>query len=219
MLPTLVVGLGGTGSWAIAHFKKRLLSDRHWGLLEAGPAAITRADYDRNAWPVELKAIDVDRKQRPALGSLKLDKAVEDIQLTAPVGKTITDIASIPNAYPTIQRWMSSEEAKGYDINEATLYMTEGLGQIRQFGRIAFFYEQVNSARELSKLDAAFDRLAQLNAAEDIQVFVVASVAGGTGAGTADRHPWLSLDSACPEGRRDQRSRDRIHRSPRRVRR
>jgi hypothetical protein len=194
MLPTLVVGLGGTGSWAIAYLKQRLLTDSHWGLLEGGPKAITRDDYDRNPWPVELKAIDVDRKSRPALGNLKLQTAIEDIQLTAPVGKTITDIASIPNAYPTIQKWMSREEAAEYDINEATLYMTEGLGQIRQFGRVAFFYEQVNSAQQLVKLDAAFSRLTK---GDDIQVFVVASVAGGTGAGLLiDTLGYLSAQRA-----------------------
>jgi hypothetical protein len=194
MLPTLVIGLGGTGSWATAYLKQRLLSDSHWGLLEGGPSAITRADYDRNPWPVELKAIDVDRKRRPVVGGLKLEKAVEDIQLTAPVGKTITDIANIPGAYPTIQKWMPREEAKGYDINEAALYMTEGLGQIRQFGRVAFFYEQVNSAQELSKLDAAFARLTK---GDDIQVFVVASVAGGTGGGLLiDTLGYLSAQRA-----------------------
>lgn len=195
MLPALVVGLGGTGSWALAYFKRRLLTDSHWGLLEGGPAATARDDYDRNRWPIEIKAIDVDRKHRPNVGGLRLDKAIEDIALTAPVGKTITDIAASDRAYPTIQQWLPREEARDdYDINEATLFMTEGLGQIRSFGRIAFFYEQVNNAQELSKLDAAFTRLTK---GDDIQVFVVASVAGGTGAGLLiDTLGYLSTQRA-----------------------
>lgn len=181
MLPTLVVGLGGTGSWALAYLKRRLLVDSHWQKLAEGPSVIAREDYDRNPWPVELKAIDVDRKRRPSLGALKLEGQVEDILLTAPVGSTITDIASGRSGYTTIETWLPPNEAKEhYNINEASKFMTEGLGQIRQFGRVAFFFQQINGAQELRKLDDAFARLTH---GDDVQVFVVSSVAGGTGAG------------------------------------
>ena len=34
MLASLVVGLGGTGSWVVAHLKERLVDDARWRLLD-----------------------------------------------------------------------------------------------------------------------------------------------------------------------------------------
>lgn len=183
MLAALVVGLGGTGSWALAHLKRRLLADSHWAQLAAGPEVMSRHDYDRNPFPVDLKALDVDKKKRPVLGALRLDASVEDISVSAPIGKAIEGIRDAGDgatAYPTIQSWLSQEEAAKYDLTDANTFMTEGAGQIRQFGRIAFFYELITNATELGKLDTAFSRLTRGN---DVQIFVVASVAGGTGGG------------------------------------
>lgn len=185
MLPALVIGLGGTGSWVAAHLKRLLVNDARYAELGRSPDALARPEYNRHTWPVDLKALDVDKKLRPVVGDTTLATAVEDISLAAPIGQMIEDIQQSErpeDAYPTVQQWLPQKEAASFTLLEATKFMAEGAGQIRQFGRLAFFYEALTNGRELSKLDLALNRLLKGDA-RDVAIFVVGSVAGGTGAG------------------------------------
>ena len=191
MLATLVVGLGGTGSWALTHLKQRLLTDQRWGLLGANPGAIGTPGYDTYSGPVVLRALDVDRKNRPrSLEGLVLDPTAEDLAISGPIGRVIEEIQRADESartWPTIQQWLPRSEALTFELGDATRFMVEGAA-IRQFGRVAFFLDQLQGAPQLERVVGALSRLSGADRdgraqGFDLQVFVVASVAGGAGSG------------------------------------
>lgn len=185
MLASLVVGLGGTGSWVVAHLKERLVDDARWRLLDGDLAKFGTDEYMSPPSPVLLRAVDVDQQKRPNVRGLVLDRTLEDVSISGPVGETLeaiqrsTDDRNPP--HPTIQAWLPQDLAKEIAIGDALKFQTTGAGQVRQFGRVAFFLELMNGAPGLSALNRAISTLSQ--GARSIEVFVVGSVAGGTGAG------------------------------------
>lgn len=188
MRSSLVVGLGGTGSFAVAQLKSRLITDNRWILLGSDRNAVGSPEYQRHDYPVQLLALDVDKINRPSVGGIRLDRMTEDLPLDAPVGETIAALRHAPegqrSAYPSIETWLPRAEASTLEVNEATTFMTSGAGQIRQFGRIAFCLDVLNQKQIVGRLGAA---VAQLPAASDPQgecgVYIVASVGGGSGGG------------------------------------
>jgi len=188
MRSSLVVGLGGTGSFAVAELKSRLITDNRWSLLGSDLEAVGSPEYQRHRYPVQLLALDVDKIHRPSVGGIRLDRMTEDLTLDAPVGKIINSLRQTPegqrSAYPSIETWLTRDEASKLEVNEATTFMTSGAGQIRQFGRIAFCLDVLNQKQVVGRLGTA---VAQLAAASDPQgecgVYIVASVAGGAGGG------------------------------------
>jgi hypothetical protein len=187
MRPSFVIGLGGTGSWTNLYVKRRLLTDHRWRLLGQDPQAGATSAYDEPDWDVWLRAVDVDKENRPVFSQLRLD-GTEDIGIGADVGDTIEHLKNTPpdrpSPYPTIEAWLRREEAERLDIGEAAKFMTTGAGQIRQFGRIAFFLDVLNKNVVLGRLDDALARLTAHAAVDgEVTTYVVASLAGGTGAG------------------------------------
>jgi hypothetical protein len=145
MRASLIIGLGGTGSWTNLYLKHRLLTDQRWHLLGQDRQAARTPQYDELGWNVWLQAVDVDRENRPTFAGLRLSE-VEDIAIEAKIGNTIEHLKKErspgkPGPYPTIERWLRREEAQQLKVSEAAKFMTNGAGQIRQFGRIAFFLD------------------------------------------------------------------------------
>ena len=139
MRASLVLGLGGTGSWVAAHMKQRMLTDQRWGRFGTDPEAPSRPNYDAidlNALPVWVRAVDIDAENRPVLGRLTLEPGVEDIRLESPVGQAIEHFKSLKpgqaSVYPTIERWLPADEIQQLQVPEATKFMQTGAGQIRQ---------------------------------------------------------------------------------------
>jgi hypothetical protein len=183
--PALLVLLGGTGSWTGVHEKSWLEIDRTW---EARARAAT-ADPAAEGWPgpnVVLRAIDVDKERRPELGGVRLDP-VEDVLLEANIGEVLEELrydqGRQPHAFPTIAAWLPPEEARLLTVSEADRFMTNGAGLVRAFGRMTVFIDVLNKRPGLRRLDAALDELLHTAAEGQVTVYVVASAAGGTGAG------------------------------------
>ncbi|MDQ2879849.1 MAG: tubulin-like doman-containing protein [Actinomycetota bacterium] len=188
MRPALVVGLGGTGSFAVTELKARLIADDHWALLGGDLESVGLPEHQGHHFSVQVLALDVDKINRPSVGKVQLDSRTEDLALHAPVGETIMYLRRAPEggrkAYASIETWLPRAEASKLEVNEATTFMTSGAGQIRQFGRIAFCLDVLNQKHIVGRLGEA---VAQLPAASDPRgecgVYVVASVGGGSGAG------------------------------------
>ncbi|MFF5232344.1 tubulin-like doman-containing protein [Dactylosporangium sp. NPDC000521] len=195
MRPTLVVGLGGTGSWAVAHLKRRLLTEQRWREL-ATPGAPVRERFEG---PVLLRAVDVDRTDRPLVGRTQLETDVEDLFLSAQVAPVIDqlrdDAAGAADMYTTIVPWFGRHDAQQVRSDDAMSFMTTGAGQVRAFGRLAL-YTDFQSARAFSRpLQAAFDELSSGSDGAAFNVHVVSSIAGGTGAGLLiDVLAWLQRE-------------------------
>ncbi|GAB3853605.1 FtsZ/tubulin family protein [Dactylosporangium cerinum] len=195
MRPTLVVGLGGTGSWAVAHLKQRLLTEQRWRDLPT-PGAPQQERFDG---PVLLRTVDVDRTDRPLVGRTRLETDVEDLFLSAPLAPVIDQLRSDPagaaEMYPTIASWFGRSDAQQVRSDDAMSLMTTGARQVRAFGRLAL-YTDFQSARAFSRpLQAAFDELSVGSDGAAFNVHVVSSIAGGTGAGLLiDVLAWLQQE-------------------------
>lgn len=195
MRKALVIGLGGTGSWALTHLKQRMLADARFARIAAGGVdVIGESAYgDLNeAWVSPLRAVDVDAGNRPSVGQgVKLTAGREDVIAGAPVGEALVNIQDEPDgspkaAFAEIREWFSKEEADQYTATQAIMFMTQGLGQIRQFGRMTFFLDMGTNRLIESRLREALNQCMSSPGTGDdstVYVFVVASVAGGTGAG------------------------------------
>jgi hypothetical protein len=188
MRPSLVVGLGGTGSWAAAYLKQRLIADQRWVLLGENPEAMATPGYDAHPYPVQLQVVDVDKINRPTVGGVQLDGLTEDLGLDAPVGEAIQHLRNLrPNeesGYRSIESWLPRAEAAKLEVNEAMTFMTSGAGQIRQFGRIAFFLDILDKRQIIGRLGGAIGTLATSNDEQGERgIYIVASVGGGSGAG------------------------------------
>jgi hypothetical protein len=204
MRPTLVVGLGGTGSWAVAHLKRRLLTEQRWRDLSRSSAA-PLVPGDRFEGSILLRTVDVDRTERPAVGPTRLEVDVEDLFLSAPVAPVIDQLRKDPagarDMYPTIVPWFGQQDAQQVRSDDAMSFMTTGAGQVRAFGRLAL-YTDFQSARAFSRpLQAAFDLLSGGADGAAFNVHVVSSIAGGTGAGLLiDVLAWLQQERQRRDG-------------------
>ncbi|MFC0864007.1 tubulin-like doman-containing protein [Sphaerimonospora cavernae] len=173
MRPTLIVGLGGTGSQAVVQLKQRLDTHKRWRELEGRP---------ERSPAVVLRAFDVDQA-RPQAGRVGLDDGNEDVLLNAEVGPVIRRLKDPrPGERPSfVSRWFKPADARQIREAQATAFMNNGAGQIRAFGRIAFFQDMGGDGRVRRHLTSAFDELTQRHS--EVDVYVVTSIAGGTGAG------------------------------------
>ncbi|WP_229075931.1 tubulin-like doman-containing protein [Actinoplanes sp. DH11] len=187
MLPALVIGLGGTGSAAAAHLKARLTTEQRWQDLMHDPAAPARTDGRPYDWPILLRALDVDRRNRPRVDGVSLDANVEDLYLNGSIGGMIDKIRqgreTAEAFYPTVVPWFSPEDARRIRDDEALSFLVEGAGQIRSFGRLSFFADVLGSTPVTKRLEDALDQLTRVHADTTPNIYVISSTAGGTGAG------------------------------------
>ncbi|TDC67005.1 hypothetical protein E1258_01165 [Micromonospora sp. KC207] len=187
VLPALVIGLGGTGSIAAAHLKHRLATEQRWQDLRRDPGAPERTAGRPYDWPVLLRALDVDRRTRPQVDGVSLDVDTEDLYLDGSVRSMIDKVRQgrdvAQEFYPTVVPWFGPEDAREIRDDEALSFLVEGAGQIRSFGRLAFFSDVLGPTPVTKRLEDALDQLTLVDADSMPNIYVVSSTAGGTGAG------------------------------------
>lgn len=181
--PTLLVGIGGTGKEILLRFR-RLVVERYGSLGVLPFIQYVHLDTDRTRAAQEQ--YDVKSEDDPLYAKLRFQPS-ERVSLTIDggTGKYVEHI----NRFPNIKRWF---EAKGKIASMGDL--GEGAGQFRMASRLGFFHGQ-NFGNLTSRLDRAAgalrDAANQKAAAElgfklepsQIEIAVVASLAGGTGGG------------------------------------
>lgn len=161
MRPTLLIGLGGTGQKVLVQLKARFM--RNYGSVPR---------------PVEFLAFDTDQ------GAEETALMGERISLTR--GTELHNIGDVETAeivqhlsrYPAMAAWMS-EDKERFPIRAVTM----GAQQVRPLGRLAFFWHVGDIYVNLL---AAVSRLTHLELEAEkrgINVFIITSVCGGTGAG------------------------------------
>ncbi|MBN1460500.1 MAG: hypothetical protein JXA57_13280, partial [Armatimonadetes bacterium] len=167
MRSALVIGLGGTGSWALTHLKQRLLTDVRYVRVENdGIEAVddsTCSDSARS-WLPPLRAVDVDAGNRPTVGQgVKLIPGLEDVIVGAPVREALVNILDEPNESPEaryleIREWFSHEEANEFARPVRGVFMPDLRAQIRQFGRMTFFLDMGTNRLVESRLREALNQ-------------------------------------------------------------
>ncbi|HEV2763913.1 MAG TPA: tubulin-like doman-containing protein [Pyrinomonadaceae bacterium] len=184
---SLVVGLGGTGDWVLTFLKSRLFAaygeeatkkDVQF-LLADTIHAKAREDAFRGTRKITVGySTDQHEETVAKLGQVRVEN-LEYLPLVGSIQETAVSIqAREPHA-----RHLSWFPA-GYYLNnlpQAAMDITLGAGQWRQFGRMALTLGTERGA--LTGKLRHLMREANVDADDDLMVYVICSLGGGTGAG------------------------------------
>ncbi|MGD1903434.1 MAG: tubulin-like doman-containing protein [Geitlerinemataceae cyanobacterium] len=171
MVPTVIVGIGGTGNEVIARVRRAI--EEVYGSLKAFPV-------------VSFLSIDTDKDYQVSNPSAAGSTLKDNEKYHATV-KGIEADAILQNMgnYPWIEAWFPKELEKNVTALEA------GAGQIRGCGRFAFFYNYPGIEKTFTQAcnRAKGHEQFMLNNYDvkvkptAMNVFVVGSLSGGTGSG------------------------------------
>lgn len=172
--PAVIIGLGGTGKWVLTYVKKNLL-DTYGGTM---PPTVRLLSFDTTEERSTREGVAQEEEVR--VGNVQLDNAAEFVYLGGNIKQICCDIRD-KGRYPHIGSWL---QAKTYlqQLDPDAFEIARGAGQKRPFGRMAVFYDlQKQVAAQLTnKIEMA---ISDVNSGAVIEIYVVASLAGGTGAG------------------------------------
>ncbi len=180
--PALIIGLGGTGQWVLTYVKKELL-DYTGG--EGVPDEVrlvafdtTRSITEGQRKPKGEEPVVIDGVQ------LGID---EFYHLKGNIESIVREIV-YENSHPHIASWL---QARTYlsRLGPGQYILEEGAGQMRPFGRMAVF-KDLEANPETSKIfgtirDAIATIGEKVRENRSLEISIVASLAGGTGAGMA----------------------------------
>lgn len=171
MIPTVIVGVGGTGAEVIARVRR--LVEETYSSLDSFPI-------------LGFLLVDTDKGYQitnPEAGGSPLK---DNEKYWAKVsGKEVQEMVRNMENYPWINRWFPNELEKNIGALEA------GAGQIRACGRFALFcnYKEIESkflsivSSLKGKENLMLDRYNIKVSTNAINVFVTGSLSGGTGSG------------------------------------
>ena len=176
--PAVIIGLGGTGKWVVTYLKKSLL-DTYDGKV---PSTIRLLSFDTTSENASKNGESKEEDVR--VGDTQLEPGSEFIYLGGNIYDICRDIRD-KNGYPHIGSWL---QAKDYlsSTNPDAFDISGGAGQKRPFGRMSVFYDlqQNIQSKIFNKITSAIDEVISANQQKTtVEIYVVASLAGGTGAG------------------------------------
>ena len=177
-LPSLIVGLGGTGQWVAAYVKKDLL-DTHSKM----PKEVKLLAFDTLTKPeAKVGGRGENRSGLQTTGAVGLESG-EYFYIGGHIRQFVKEVAA--GEHPHAGSWF---QADWYlrNLPDNMFSITEGAGQFRQFGRTAVFHDVAAPAnsRIYNTLQDAIGKLKRNNpTAKTLSVFLTGSLAGGTGAG------------------------------------
>lgn len=185
-MQALVMGFGGTGAHILTALKE-LTVLKHGSM----PDSIKFLLFDTIADWEPGKAVQIlggAAEEKVAIGSEKatsLDKFTEYFYLADhdPDLKkhvyTYLSRAGNPDAYPHLKDWLHAPWLSEH-VQESRLDITGGAAQQRQIGRFAMFQ---NADKIIERLATLIRSLAQHSGNASVNIWIIGSSAGGTGAG------------------------------------
>jgi len=171
--PTIIIGIGGSGGDVLLRIRKRFFE--RYGALQQFPI-------------VSYLWIDTDATDKAIPNSAAISEQIafannEKLMTTIP---DTTQYTSDLNTYPNIKSWFYPGLSKLKTMNE-------GAGQIRAYSRLGFYdhYTEIRQAisnaaarvRNVENIEAVREKHRLDVDPSDLQVFIVFSIAGGTGSG------------------------------------
>jgi hypothetical protein len=176
--PTVIIGLGGTGKKALMKIRRRFY-DRFGQLDQFPSVAYLYLDTDTN---------EVGQNTE-AGGHRVIADAIEfanDETVSITVEQTAPYVDS-PKTHPHVSAWFYPNLRDKADL-------VQGAGAIRPYGRLAFFhrYDRVSSSIQnavqkvtsMRSIQVTMDNGLRVVTDGSVDVFIVGSLAGGTGSGT-----------------------------------
>lgn len=177
--PALIVGLGGTGTLAATYIKKELMetSGGTWPLKEVKVLA-----FDTDEKQPSIGAQGQIREAGRSTGAVRLSTG-EFFFTGGNVQALMREVAR--GKHPHLGKWLLADYYLR-NLPDKMFNLNEGAGQFRQFGRLAVFKDVATPANSTiyNTLNDALRKLQRDNPdMGNLQVFVIGSLAGGTGAG------------------------------------
>lgn len=179
--PALVVGLGGTGTLVATYVKKDLMETQEgkWPLKEVRVLA-----FDTDTKQPNIGGQGQIRQAGRSTGAVRLAPG-EFFFIGGNVQGLMREVAS--GKHPHLRKWLLADWYLGVaKLPDKAYNLNEGAGQFRQFGRMTVFKDLATPSQSTlyGALHDAFTKLKRDNPTmTNLQVFLVASLAGGTGAG------------------------------------
>lgn len=176
--PAIIVGLGGTGQWVLTFVKKDLLEvgrgtlPKNVALLAFDTMPQATAETERQGGEREVK-----------VGSVKLETDREFFHIGGNAFRLSQDVRD--GRHPHIGSWFQADHYLR-SVPPAAFNLSEGAGAIRQFGRLAIFYDlsQAAESRIYPNVNHAVQTVRSSVTDETaLEIIIVGSFAGGTGAG------------------------------------
>jgi hypothetical protein len=184
-IPTLIVGIGGTGSKTINQLIKKTRDQQFVSDLEkAGLFSYIALDTDSG----EQNNLDLDESAKILISENVSIKSYSNMRRQADEEKGTSYFS-----------WMPPESEVGpgfYNFN-----IEGGAGQLRLYSRLAF---EVNSERIYIELGNVISKLNEINRERlttknrKINVYLICSIAGGTGSGSF-LHTAATIKKICVE--------------------
>ena len=177
-VPALIIGLGGTGTWVATYVKKELLE------LEGNPfnqVKIVAFDTVSQA-EASVGGSGQLRGRGQSTGAVRLGTG-EYFYTGGNVQSLMREVANGKHSH--LGSWLLADFYL-QTLADKTFNLNEGAGQFRQFGRLAVFRDVAAPSLSIiyGTLQDALVKLKRNNpTATSVQVFIVGSLAGGTGAG------------------------------------
>ena len=184
---SIIIGLGGTGQQVLTYLKKELL-ETHGGKI---PENIQLLAFDTMPEAEVVKAMakteneDLTKleQERAAIGSVSLE---DDKEFWGLSGNALgLGMQAAKGQAPHIGSWF---DANHYlqEFGSEAWDLCVGAGQVRQFGRLAFFMKA--GEKIYGPLNKAFITAGEQVKGSSAEVIIIASFAGGTGVGHVCRY-------------------------------
>jgi len=178
--PAIVIGLGGTGQWVLTFLKKDLL-EIGGGVM---PPGVKLLSFDTTSTTTAKTGQAGKREEEEDIraGSVRLVEGKEFIPIGDNVGALASEIAAGKHSH---LQWFPARSFIS-KLPPAAFNTKEGSGQIRHMGRITVFRDlaAINQSKVLSHLRAAMlDLQGKVSRDMQLEIIIVSSLAGGTGAG------------------------------------
>jgi Tubulin like len=174
--PVLFIGLGGTGKQVLMSLRRMMLDKYETPSLPH--TAFLCIDTDTRLVDLDGKAFDEFTLEAQLTGAERVDVPLDNTRLE--------QFYNEPERYPHFSTWFDLALKRHGRIEN-------GAAQIRTFGRMAFFQnyqtirdsliQKLNGLRTVEVRDAVMRRFGQPYESASVTVYVVFSIAGGTGSG------------------------------------
>ncbi len=185
----LIIGLGGTGQWVLTYLKRDLIESNHGAMpdnvrllcfdtLPQAGAEIGGGAERRDDGQVEISGVRLETGEEFVhLGGdvYELSRHIAKDTLLPPINRSQAHLSSWFQA----DYWLRN-------LPRASFVLAAGAGKLRQFGRLALFSDLKSplTSEILRRLEVTIDQLAAKRRGEQrIEIIIVGSFAGGTGAG------------------------------------
>lgn len=179
--PAIVIGVGGAGQWVLTFLKKDLVETNNGKV----PKEVKLLAFDTLKHPSAVAGNDADmspktqEKRQKKAGAVELTDQIEYIHVGSDLSPLVQQIndGKLPHL-----NWLKADEILAA-LPKASLNCDDGAGAIRHLGRLCLIKDvQKGPASDIkARIKTAFQAINKDH--DRVDIFIVGSLAGGTGSG------------------------------------